>query len=291
MITKVALMSLILLSFGCKGQNVFYYDLSSPDIEHQLPSILNEVSGLTDIDENHVACIQDELGIVFVYDFRKGQIISQHQFEKAGDFEGLAFAKNDLYILRSDGRLSEWINFPEDTKAVNHFNLNLPTSNNEGLCFDAKYNRLLIAAKNNPSDKKGKSNRLIYSFDLTTKKLQQKPMISLSVDHLAEKSRRFGIQQNATTARGKPKPFNFRPSSLSIHPKTDDIYIISAADHLLLIINRTGDVVHMEQLDPKRFAQAEGLTFLPDGTMIITNEAAGQSPTLLVFKMKNRGNM
>jgi uncharacterized protein YjiK len=287
---KFLLLPIFLIFLSCKGQTVFHYDLTNPDLIHQLPPILNEVSGLTDVDDNQVALIQDELGIVFLYDFKEGKILSQHQFENYGDFEGLAFAKTTMFILRSDGRLTEWENFPEEKIPVLHHDLSIPTSNNEGLCYDAENNRILIAAKNKASVQYGKSKRLIYSFDLSAKKLQNKPLFSLNVDHLAEKARSLGIEQNNLNAKGKQKSFNFRPSSLSIHPLTGELYIISAADHLLLVINLSGEITYMQALDPERFPQAEGLTFLPDGTMIITSEAAQKVPTLQVFRMKMKEN-
>ncbi|MBE0639548.1 MAG: SdiA-regulated domain-containing protein [Bacteroidales bacterium] len=280
----------LFLAMSCQGQTVFQYDLSQPDLVHQLPPILNEVSGLTNIDNNHVALIQDELGIVFLYDFSEGKIVSQHQFESTGDFEGLAYADNKMYILRSDGRLTEWNNFPDQAKSVKHYDLNLPTSNNEGLCYDPKHNRVLIAAKSKPDHGYEKSRRLIYAFDLLTRKLLNKPLYSLNVDRLAEKAHSLGIEQSNLTEKGKQKPFNFRPSSLAIHPLTGDLYIISAVDFLMVVMNPSGKIIHMEPLEPERFPQAEGLTFLPDGTMIITSEAAGKVPTLQVFKMKMQGD-
>ena len=39
-------------------------------------------------------------------------------------------------------------------------------------------------------------------------------------------------------------------------------------------------------LDPILFNKAEGLAFLPDGTMLVSNEAQHGKPTLLTFKYK-----
>ena len=54
---------------------------------------------------------------------------------------------------------------------------------------------------------------------------------------------------------------------------------------MLVVMNRKGVITYMEQLSADLFAKAEGITFLNDGTMIITNEAAGKTPTLLIYKM------
>ncbi|MBK6610344.1 MAG: SdiA-regulated domain-containing protein [Sphingobacteriales bacterium] len=268
------------------AQSKFKYCLDKPTTQHQLPKILNEVSGLTDIDASTVACVQDELGIVFLYNFKSGEIISRHPFDSIGDFEGLTYAQNTLYILRSDGRLTEWNNFPEDKTPLTHDLLELATANNEGLCYDPNYNRLLIAAKSKPRNHDQKSERFIYAYDLATKKLVEEPVYSLNTAYLEQKAKSFNIEQKDTNAQGQIKPFNFRPASLSVHPITNDIYIISAADKILLTINRQGEVTCMKPLNSEMYTKAEGITFLNDGTMIITNEAAGKTPTLFVFKMK-----
>ncbi len=267
------------------GQWTFGYNLEEPGIRHQLPNILNEISGLTDIDSTHVACVQDEIGTVFIYNFKTGDIVSQHRFDSIGDFEGLTYTSKALYILRSDGRLTEWNNFPVQNASIKQYKLSLATSNNEGLCFDSKNSRLLIAAKSKPINHDEKSERFIYAFNLKTKKLDEKPVYSLNVDSLSIRALQFGIEQLVTTAKGERKPFNFRPASLAVHPITDDIYVISAADRILLVMNRKGEVIFMKQLDAELYAKAEGITFLKDGTMIITNEAAGKTPNLYVFGM------
>jgi uncharacterized protein YjiK len=211
--------------------------------------------------------------------------VSQHRFDSVGDFEGLTYFNHTLFVLRSDGRLTEWPNFPSDDDALKQTMLPLLTSDNEGLCSDPAHHRILIAAKSKPSDRKEKSERYIYGYDLTSNQLQEKPLYSLNLQALEENARRFNIEQTETNAKGKVKPFNFRPASLAVHPVSDEIYIISAADKLLVVINRKGEVTFMKSLHPETFAKAEGITFLDDGTLIITNEAAGKMATLYVFEM------
>ncbi|HSD15308.1 MAG TPA: SdiA-regulated domain-containing protein [Flavobacterium sp.] len=274
------------ISEGSSSTHLFIpYNLNQPDKKYELPAILEEVSGLTDIDSSHVACVQDEIGTVFIYNFLKNAIVAKHKFDSLGDFEGLTFTGKSLFILRSDGRLTEWRNFDPKTGAGEIFHSELPllTTNNEGLCFDSRNNRLLIAAKNKPVNHAYKSERFIYEFDLDKNKLNSNPVYSINTVDLEAVAKKYNIVQQNKTTSGKLKPFNFRPSSLAIHPFTSDIYIISAADRLLLVINENGKIESMERLKEDLFTKAEGITFLKDGTMIITNEAAGFVPTLLLF--------
>lgn len=268
------------------GQAKFSYELDKPGISHQLPAVLNEISGLTDIDNDHIACVQDELGIVFIYNFRRGELVSQHRFDSVGDFEGLTYTGKSLYILRSDGLLTEWSDFPTNKSSFIHYRLSLATSNNEGLCYDPRFNRLLIAAKSKPQNHDEKAERFIYAFDLETKKIMDEPVYRINAGHLAANAKKSVINREVLNAKGAVKPFNFRPASLAVHPLTDELYVISAADQLLLVMNRNAEVLQMKQLPLAQFAKAEGITFLHNGTMIITNEAAGKTPNLYVFEMK-----
>lgn len=265
------------------------YSLNQPNRIFNLPQILNEISGLTDIDSAHVACVQDEIGTVFIYNFISDAIVYKHKFDSTGDFEGLTYAGNSLFILRSDGRLTQWQNFNPQSGGgtISHTMLPLQTTNNEGLCFDNKGNRLLIGAKSKPVNHDQKAERFIYEYDLSKKKLNPKPVYSINIVDMEMAAKKFQIEQNESTTGGKPKPFNFRPASLAIHPVTSEIYIISASDKMLVVMDRTGSITHMEQLNAELFAKAEGITFLNDGTMIITNEAAGKSPTILLYKMQD----
>ena len=262
------------------------YDLNQPVIIRQLPEILNEVSGLTDIDSSHVACVQDEIGMIFIYNFITDSIVYRHKFDTFGDFEGLTYMDNSLFILRSDGRLTEWLNFNPQTggASITHKMLPLLTSNNEGLCYDKSKNRLLIAAKGKPINHDYKSDRFIYEYDLSGKKLNPNPVFTINTMDMEMAGRKLNILPQGISGNGKPKAFNFRPSSLAVHPLTSDIFIISASDKLLIVMNEAGVITCMEPLPEELFMKAEGITFLNDGTMIITNEAAGKVPTLLIYK-------
>lgn len=282
----ILICSLFLNGSLLKAQSTFRYDLNKPDTRHQLPAILNEVSGLTDLDSEHVACVQDELGIIFKYNFRTGKIVSEHRFDSIGDFEGLTFINQSLYILRSDGQLTAWHNFPQKQEKWTQFSLPVVTMNNEGLAGDPKYNRLLIAAKSKPLNHDVKSERYIYAFDLTKNTLIQEPVYSLNVDILRDKVAGLNLLPTDTNSKGVIKPFNFRPSSLAVHPLTDEIYIISAADFMLVVMDRNGSIVHIKPLDKQVYPKAEGITFLKDGTMIITSEAGGKLPYLNVINFK-----
>jgi len=265
----------------------FQYDLASPETVRELPPILDEISALTVIDSAHVACLQDELGIIFIYSLVKDSIVFTHQFDSKGDFEGITFTENSLYVLRSDGRLSTIKNFDPfaENKQVVHQQLMLQSKDNEGLCYDPKYNLLLIAAKSKPINHDFKSERFIYKYYLKKEALAKKPAYKINIHDVEKAYEKHEIKISPKLdKKGKVKPFNFRPSAIAIHPNNKHIYILSAADSLLLILNRKGSILHIEQLNEKAFPKAEGISFLADGTLLISNEGGGKTPTILVFR-------
>ena len=153
------------------------YNLSSPDKILVLPHLLHEISGITEIDATSIACIQDEHGILYIYDIVKNQIIKQFYFSYDGDYEGVARVDKTLYILRSDGMLFGITNYESSNFTLASYSTGIPAKDNEGLCFDQKANRLLIAPKDHiGNESENKDKRFIYAFDLKSKKLTEKPV-------------------------------------------------------------------------------------------------------------------
>ncbi|MCE9539851.1 MAG: hypothetical protein K8R85_11630, partial [Bacteroidetes bacterium] len=107
------------------------------------------------------------------------------------------------------------------------------------------------------------------------------------VDKIEEKAQAMKIPVPMRTIKKTGKEisdFNFRPSAISVHPFSHLIYILSSSDKLLLVMNEKGNIIHLFALDPVLFNKAEGITFLPNGDMLISNEAQKGKPTLLKFE-------
>ncbi len=293
LIPGICCTSLLVLFYGYSSNSNqesadFEYNLSKPSKIFVLAAALNEISGITTLSQNEIACVQDEVETIFIYDLSKEAIIKEYTSQLTGDFEEIALVGNAMYLLRSDGVLIEHKDYSKLSVEKKEFKLNLPSANNEGLCFDKKNNRLLIAAKS----KAGKGNenkdiRLIYGFDLKNKILSKEPIFKLSIDKIEEKALAMKIAVPMRTIKKTGKEvsdFNFRPSAISVHPFSHLIYILSSSDKLLLTMNEKGNIIHLFALDPVLFNKAEGITFLPDGDMLISNEAQKGKPTLLKFK-------
>ena len=83
---------------------------------------------------------------------------------------------------------------------------------------------------------------------------------------------------------------DFKPSGVAFHPKTGEVYLLSAAGHKLLILSRSGVPLKSIELNPLIFLQPEGISFMPDGTLYIASEGDGGSGYILKFTpMKDAG--
>lgn len=238
-----------------------------------LPAVLKEISGIDVIDSIRLACIQDEMGIIFVYNTATSAIEEQIPFSSAGDFEGIAMVNNTAWVIRSDGKLFE---VPSLTAKASHgkeYNTRLTAQQNvEGLCYDKKHNRLLLAIKN--SEPEGKNYKGIYSFDLATKTMAAEPAYKITI-------------QQEVTSGNKKRRFEIMPSDIAIHPKTGDIYITDGRNAMLLILDATGNFKTLNPLNNKDFHQPEGITFYPDGHLLISNEGKKQGGNILKVESEN----
>ncbi|ASS49126.1 MAG: hypothetical protein A3D31_04650 [Candidatus Fluviicola riflensis] len=268
------------------------YDLNSPDFSLVLPDTLREVSGVVCIDSATFACVQDENGIVFIYDFLKNQIKKQYSFNIDGDYEGITRIDKTLYVLRSDGMLYEISDYESPDFKLTSYATGVPARNNEGLCYDADHHRLLIASKGKIG--KGpeyKDKRMIYGFDLNTKTLISEPVFDFNLQEIKQFAQKNNIKLPTRTKKHGEEAvaepvLKFATSAICIHPITKKLYLLSAADHLLFIFDVGGNIEHLEVLNPVKFNKTEGITFLENGDMLVTNEAQDKKPTVLRFNYK-----
>lgn len=243
------------------------YDLANPTERHKLPDDLREVSGLSYYKPGRLACVQDELGVVFIYDLNKKGIVDEHVFGKNGDYEGVEYVGKKLYMLRSDGELyemepSDGVKILGGSPETRHIKIDLPGKNDmEGLSYDPQLDALLLATK----DGKG-TDKIIYYYSLKNKTLFQGIVLKQTDLQLFDAS--MG---------------EFKPSGIAVHPKTRDYYVLSSAAHRLAVLAPNGKIKSLVALDDKALPQPEGICFAPDGTLYIASEGDGKKGIILTF--------
>lgn len=289
-LTSILIGALVLLSFQVTSVQHAFYNFSAANAKIILPSILDEISGLTDLGPTTIACVQDEHGIVFVYDFVQKKITEKVQFAEDGDYEGITRVANTIYVLRSDGVLFEITRVRKGEVDVVRHVTGIDAKDNEGLCYDKQKNRLLIGSKSKSGKgKEFQDSRTIHSFDLKTKKRDEKGSFDLQKQDVIKFAERNNIALPSKIIKNTGRQvidFKMGVSGVGIHPITNDFYVLCATDYMMLIYNKELVLKGIHKLDPKNFPQAEGITFFDNGDLFISNEGKGKQPTLLRFNYK-----
>jgi uncharacterized protein YjiK len=256
------------------------YDLENPSLTINLVSgDLQEVSGLspTDVPGQYLA-IADERGEAFFVDGAGGgAILRRVLFREKGDFEGIEMVGQTLYALKSDGKIFEIKNWKNGPPEVLEYDTPLRKEDDlEGLGYDAARHALLLASKGNPDSA---HVRNVYAFDLKTKTLGATPLYRALPE---EVNKMLPYDQTE-------KHDYFSPSGIAIHPKTNDVYIISTALKRLVVLDyATGVLKYVARLDKKILPQPEGIAFDAVGNLHLSSEGKKGEGLLLRFDYKRK---
>lgn len=268
---------------------VFPYAMNKPDQVQLLKKELKEISGLSMLGKKNLAAVQDEDGILYVLT-KKGKIKKEHHFFAPGDYEGVEVVGDEIYVVKSSGKIFRITGLGKNKQNVTTYkNFLNKQANIEGLTYDKKNNRLLLAAKGKMADNDSFS-RSIYAFDLKTQELLEEPIftIDLNLIHSYLDSGEPIKYLEKITEKLDPAHggFIFAPSGIAIHPITGNYYLISSVGKMLMILNPEGEIVHIEKLKKKVHQQPEGICFEPDGTLWVANEGKRSEAFLLRYKFK-----
>lgn len=235
----------------------------------ELPIELNEISGIVWVDNLTLACVQDEDGIIFIYDLDDKSIAEEIPFAGNGDYEAIALNNKDLYIMQSDGLLYEVKDWRAINKIVSSHQTGFKASNNmESLTYSKKDRSLLTVPKDKDANDDYKG---VYKISLTSKTADLK-------------NPTYKIEMNAEALsqfRDKKLHKTFSPSEIAIHPTTNEIYVLEGKKPKLLILNADGTMKMVYKLDEINFPQPEGMTFSDDGDLYISNEAVSGTPATI----------
>ena len=248
------------------------YRMTKTDVEYSdrlkiskswnLPYELREVSGISHIDDYRLACVQDEEGVIFIYDLKKDSVTQNIKFGPRGDYEAIRIKDSTAYILQSDGQIYEVIHFESDDRKVNRYQTKFSSFNDmESFDFIKGTNEFLTIPKEN-NLLENRDEFIIYKLSLNDFSLQDERFVALSY-----KDSVFKIDTNNWL-----RDQGFLASELTVHPHTQEIYILDSRIPKLMILSPDGTPKQLFLLNPEQFQQPEGLSFDSKGRLYISNE-------------------
>ncbi|MHA7942003.1 SdiA-regulated domain-containing protein [Formosa sp. 3Alg 14/1] len=242
------------------------YRLNKPSNVWEMPKKLVEISGISILDFPEILSVNDEEGKLYAYNLNTKEVEDSYKFGKDGDYEDLAIHGNIVYVLKSNGTIYQIKDFKKKPKVEKYKTFLSEKYDTEGLYFDEKNNRLLIACKEEV-EIDGDDKNVIYEFDLQTHTLNKTPVYTISKDDF----------------KFDNKKHDFAPSGLAMHPKTNTLFVISSVGKLMVEMNTNGEILNKYTLDYPHFIQPEGIFFTENGDLYISNEGKKDRGNILKF--------
>lgn len=241
---------------------------AEPEQQWRLPTQLREISGLAVAPDGRVFTHDDERAVIYEIDAVQGRLVKSFGLDdpiETGDFEGLAITRSgDFYMITSAGILFRF------REAANGARAPFETIDTglgsvceiEGLAHLQADNSLIVACKRN-HDRAMRDEVSLYAFTLSGQSQRATAWLSVPEATLAQAA---GVRR-------------FRPSSVDIDPATGRVLLLSASEGAFAELARTGEVLSARALGPGH-PQAEGVTVLPDGVLLIADEGGGGQAVL-----------
>lgn len=246
-----------------------------------MPEPLEEISGIHYLSKDRIACVQDEEGIIFIFNLDTDLVEKKINFAKAGDYEGLAIVDSTAYVLESNGKLHVIEDYLLPSFNGNIIQTPFSGKNNmESLTADSINNRLLMVVKD--IDPNSKSFKGIYAFDLESETTSSVPVFKIPLEDPI-----FDINKKDRDDDGGDFD-KFYPSDLAINPTNGNIYILEGKNPRLLIMDPNGKPIELHKLNKESFPQPEGITFGNEGTLYISNEGKNGTANILEVQLKDR---
>jgi uncharacterized protein YjiK len=273
----------LLIFLACKekqdaSKNPPGYDLRKPE-KFLMPDVLNEVSGICFYKGKNDTLYagQDEDGQLFYLPL--GDKKAAHtKFGKKGDYEDLAIVRDQVIILRSDGTL---FSFPfaetkqEEITTTKEWKDLVPSGEYEGLYADETDGKIYVLCKQCKKEKSSETS--VY-------------ILQLQSDGSITQSSSTSVNVKAIENLSGDKKVKFFPSALAKNPQTQEWYILSSVNKLLVVADNAWNVKEVYPLDPSLYRQPEGITFDSDNNLYISNEGDAVSKGNVLKFVFNKHN-
>jgi uncharacterized protein YjiK len=235
-----------------------------------MPPELREISGLVLTPDGRILTHDDEVSKIYAIDPRKGILLKQFTLGSGirGDFESIAMAGNDIYLLESDGVLYQFQE-GEDGAGVPYSVIDLHLKKQcefESMVYQADSNWLVMPCKN-AKDKSLEHNLVIYRWKLDGPQSNRLSMITIPFAQLI----------------GSNKWKSLHPSDITIDPASGNFVMITSHEKALIEMTTAGDLVRSEPL-PEGHDQPEGIAITKDSILMLSDEATRNPAAITLYR-------
>ncbi|MFM6935358.1 MAG: hypothetical protein ACKOXP_07930 [Flavobacteriales bacterium] len=261
-----------------------YFDLQHPNSVATLPMGVQPFSDVTLLDSTHLVGLNQENGALYMYDLEAKSVSPFLPWDFGAKICNISNIDSTL-LLVDDAKHIHFLSAPYDSSSLKTLNLENEQFEASSMCVHKETNRLFLIASNE-EHVEGYSNSSVYAYNLNQRKLNAQPLFSISAEDIeafAIKNNLIVPQSDLSIADDTLESMNFTPSAIAVHPKTNEIYILSSADHSLVVFNQFGEIVNFTSLDKATFTNPSAMTFKKNGDLVITDGNL-MNPTVIQVK-------
>jgi uncharacterized protein YjiK len=245
---------------------------ASNAVRWHLPKRLDEISGLALSADGRLFAHDDELGVIYRIDWQQGRLTKAFSLgdpPPRADFEGIAIAGGNFYLVTSDGVLYRTTE-GDDGAHVPYERFVTGTGARceiEGLAYDARRAVLLLGCKA-PRAAALKGRVAVFAWSPERRTIDAPASFSIPEKSLA----------------GPLDAAHFNTSGIEMSRDGLHLYLLAGRQRALAEVDLDGGVVAVTRLPAKQHRQPEGLAIGPDGELIVADEAGGGRATLAVYR-------
>lgn len=242
-----------------------------------LPDVLHELSGIAFQKERAdlIFANEDESGKVYFFP-PDDPTLQEVKFGGPGDYEGIAISNGYVIVLESEGTIHTFPYADVRQKSTTDIKIGknlVPKENYESLAAASVDSLLYVLCKECDTDK-GTSSVTGY-------------MLGPSKDGEVSNKGGFKIDEEQIDRLSSLRGKRFRPSALTFNTLTNEWYILSSVNKMLVTANEKWQITGAYPLDPSLFNQPEAIAFDQNGNLYIGNEGGDKmgNGTLLKFNL------
>lgn len=248
-----------------------YFDLVHPESVTNLPMGVKAFTDFVMMDSTHLICLDDQIGGVLVYDMISNK--SQGYLPTGIHSKITEVSKIDSTIILVDEKMDlHFLMPPYDSTSIVTESLSEKSWISSGMCLHEQTKRLFFVAESDIEN--DVQNHLIYTFNLNQKKMSERPLFEIKSEDIEAfaLANNIAVPTNRLDDNGDTVDvFSFKPDVIAVHPKTNEIYVLSSVDRSLAVYNQFGQVVNFTVLNEDLFSQPKAMTFFPNGDLLLTN--------------------
>lgn len=242
----------------------------------KLPSRLDEISGLALSPDGRLFAVDDEQAVIYELDYEDGHIIKAFGFGnpiEKGDFEGIAYLDDHLWLTTSDGEIYAGREGKDgETVAYRRWSTQLGRQCEiEGLAQDTANQNLLLVCK----QLRKKSNLrelVVFTWSAGDAALVEGGTLELPVGQI-------------TRAIGSDR---FNPSGIAVSEQGGSLLIVASRQQAVAEVSAAGELISARELPlPGRHRQAEGIEITRDIRLLISDEGGKHKARLAIYQPRD----